>query len=619
MTARVLLIDNYDSFTHNLYQYLGELGAQVQVVRNDELDLAGIVARAPTHIVISPGPGHPGRARDFGVCGEVIRALTELPILGVCLGHQGIALNFGGTIIPAPEVMHGKTDCIEHTTEGLFEGLPQPLEVMRYHSWIVDEATLPAELEVTARNPRGLIMALRHRSRPLWGVQFHPESIGTPHGHGILANFLRVPGGDTATGLASRVELRVPPSKSVTHRALILAARSRTPCVVHHPLLGADGRSTLQGLRGMGARCRAEGSSLYFEPIEAWSAPDRSLDCGNSGTTLRLLTGQAATCDFPVELRGDPSLQARPNAHLIQALGDLGVQVQTAPGGRAPLTVQGPLRPGRVRLPAGTSSQFASALILGAAVGPPGNTHLHLARPVASRPYLGVTLEVAAAFGLQVNVREEEDELIFEVPGAQRPEAREFEVEGDWSSAAFPLVAAALSQRPVSLSGLRRGSSQGDEAVCELLSRFGPRVRWVGDRVELDPQPLVGAGEVDLSATPDLFAALVVLGVCAVGGTRFVNAPQLRDKECDRIAAMAAGLAALGVSTEEHPDGLTVVGAGQLRSAHLDSRGDHRVHMAFALLAAGRPGITVSDPGCEAVSYPGFYVDMARLGLMPPG
>ncbi len=197
MAPRVLVIDNYDSFTYNLYQYLSELGAAAEVVRNDAVDLDGIRSHRPTHIVLSPGPGHPERPRDFGVCADVIAHVTETPVLGVCLGHQGIAHHLGGRVVRAPEIVHGKTDDISHDATGLFAGLPTPLTVMRYHSLVVDPVALPEVLRVTARNRAGLIMGLAHRSRPLFGVQFHPESIGTPEGHRLLANFLAVaPGGD---------------------------------------------------------------------------------------------------------------------------------------------------------------------------------------------------------------------------------------------------------------------------------------------------------------------------------------------------------------------------------------------------------------------------------------
>lgn len=199
MTAKVLIVDNYDSFTHNLYQQIAVQGAEVHVVRNDAIDLAGVRALAPTHVVLSPGPGHPANARDFGVCGAILDELapTGLPILGVCLGHQGIVHRLGGDVVRAPEIVHGKTGRIRHDDEGLFAGAPQPMTAMRYHSLVAASDTLPACLRVTATldepGKAPLIMAVAHTSLPLFGVQFHPESIGTPDGDALIRNFLAVP------------------------------------------------------------------------------------------------------------------------------------------------------------------------------------------------------------------------------------------------------------------------------------------------------------------------------------------------------------------------------------------------------------------------------------------
>ncbi len=191
--AMLLMIDNYDSFTWNLVQYLGELGQEVRVVRNDALTLAQIRALAPAAIVISPGPGTPDEA---GVSLEVLREpLAGVPVLGVCLGHQAIGQAFGGKVVRAAQIMHGKTSPIHHRGEGVFAGLPTPFEATRYHSLVVEKSSLPACLEVTAwtENADGSldeIMGLRHRSLPIEGVQFHPESILTQHGHAMLRNFL---------------------------------------------------------------------------------------------------------------------------------------------------------------------------------------------------------------------------------------------------------------------------------------------------------------------------------------------------------------------------------------------------------------------------------------------
>ena len=188
----ILVIDNYDSFTYNLVHYLQELGAGVEVVRNDALTAAAAMAKRPAAILLSPGPGTPS---DAGICREVITLAADarLPLLGVCLGHQALGEVFGGSVVRAEHVMHGKTSPVVHDGSGVFFGLPSPFTATRYHSLVVDPATLPTELVANARTGN-IIMGLRHRSLPLHGVQFHPESIASEHGHALLANFLAIAG-----------------------------------------------------------------------------------------------------------------------------------------------------------------------------------------------------------------------------------------------------------------------------------------------------------------------------------------------------------------------------------------------------------------------------------------
>lgn len=185
----ILIIDNYDSFTYNLVQYLGELGAEIEVRRNDQTTVDEIERLDPKRIVISPGPKAPD---DAGICLEVIRQFAgKKPILGVCLGHQAIGQAFGGKVIRAPQVMHGKTSLISHDGKTIFSDLPNPFPATRYHSLIVERESLPACLEISATSPDGLIMGLRHREMPMEGVQFHPESVLTDAGKQLLANFIR--------------------------------------------------------------------------------------------------------------------------------------------------------------------------------------------------------------------------------------------------------------------------------------------------------------------------------------------------------------------------------------------------------------------------------------------
>jgi len=188
----LVIIDNYDSFTYNLVHYLGELGADCRVFRNDAISVEEVLALQPQGIVLSPGPGYPQSA---GICLELVeKAADTVPMLGVCLGHQAIGQAFGGRIVRAPRIMHGKLSAIRHDGDGLFQGLPQGFEATRYHSLVVERESLPESLRVNADTDQGVIMGMTHRERPVFGVQFHPESIASEHGHALLANFLRAAG-----------------------------------------------------------------------------------------------------------------------------------------------------------------------------------------------------------------------------------------------------------------------------------------------------------------------------------------------------------------------------------------------------------------------------------------
>ncbi len=186
-----ILIDNYDSFTYNLYHYLGELGAEIEVHRNDQICVADVMGRHPQGIVISPGPGYPNSA---GICLELIEAAAgKLPILGVCLGHQAVGQAFGGKIVRNLP-MHGKTSAVRHDGRGIFCDIPSPVVSTRYHSLVVERESFPDALEITAETEDGVIMGLQHKSEPIFGVQFHPESIASEHGHALLHNFLKTAG-----------------------------------------------------------------------------------------------------------------------------------------------------------------------------------------------------------------------------------------------------------------------------------------------------------------------------------------------------------------------------------------------------------------------------------------
>ena len=194
------LIDNYDSFTFNLVQFLGDLGADCEVVRNDKTTPDEVFAAKPKAIILSPGPCDQDKA---GICLELIKAAPDdMPIFGVCLGHQCIGQAFGGDIVRADKIMHGKLSALQHNGAGVFDGLPDPLSVTRYHSLVIDPPSLPDCLEVAAQTDDGIIMAVRHQERPIYGVQLHPESIATAHGHKLLGNFLKTAGLNVAADIA---------------------------------------------------------------------------------------------------------------------------------------------------------------------------------------------------------------------------------------------------------------------------------------------------------------------------------------------------------------------------------------------------------------------------------
>lgn len=404
--------------------------------------------------------------------------------------------------------------------------------------------------------------------------------------------------------------LQAVPSKSVTHRAFLLGAQCVEPSTIVNPLLADDTRAMLAALVALGARAHLDPDRpevIQFLPASL-RPPAGALDCRNAGTALRLLAATAARLPVPVTLTGDASLRARPNAALLDALRGLGATC-TSQDGQAPLTVKGPLRPGPVRLDAAGSSQYASALLLSLPflAGP---SRIQFTTPPASHPYLAVTQQVAAAFGILL----QEEPGGWSIPGQAQPRCTSFPVEGDWSTAAFPLAAAAVTGGRVRLRGLDPASRQGDRAIVQHLNAFGADARATGDGIEATGKGLHSPGTIDVGPTPDLFPVLAVLAAFAQGTTTFTGGGALRNKESDRIAAMADGLQRMGIAARPTPDGLVVPG-GRPQGATLTSRDDHRIHMAFAVAALGATGPSrIDGAAAAAVSYPGFHEDFVALG-----
>lgn len=362
-------------------------------------------------------------------------------------------------------------------------------------------------------------------------------------------------------------------------------------------------------------------------PLPSLPVTKERVDLGNSGTTLRLGTALAALGDRPITLTGDPSLRTRPMAPLLHALKDLGVHCEAeGEDGRAPITVQGPLAEktsAEATLDGSVSSQFVSALLLAGHGAPP--LAVHVRGRAASAPYVRLTIETLEKAGghIEQEQRDEPKEAIYRVPEGGRLQASRIIVPGDYSSAAFPLVAAAVTGGQVTISGLEPESAQGDRFILHALEKAGCRVQWK-DGGNDGPLLHLGAPEnslhpfnLDLHATPDLLPPLGVLAARATGTSRLTGLAHARSKETDRLAATARGLQTLGFHVQEDQDAIEITGDPTLPipEARIDTHSDHRILMAFAVLALTGPGPLLLDhPSCYHVSYPRFRLDLDELG-----
>jgi len=345
---------------------------------------------------------------------------------------------------------------------------------------------------------------------------------------------------------------------------------------------------------------------------ESLHAADAPVDAGNSGTTLRLLAGVAGIFAGTTTLTGDASLRKRPMGPLLDALNGLGAHTRSLGGdGLPPVEVQGVLHGGTISIPGSISSQFLSSLLIACPLAL-ASSEIRLVRPLRSEPYVEVTRQMLRTFGVEIPAGG--DTCL--VRGGQVYRPADVDIPGDFSAAAFPLVAAILTDGDVSVEGLDLDSPQGDRKVLGFLTSFGARVDATEERVRARGGDLVGQ-TIDIGDTPDLFPILAVLATQADGETRFVNGDHLRFKESDRISATVAMLRALGGRVQPTPDGCIILGPNRLHGAFVDSRGDHRILMAAAVAGlAAEDAVDISDPGCFRISYPSFLEDMRALGAV---
>lgn len=416
---------------------------------------------------------------------------------------------------------------------------------------------------------------------------------------------------------------RVPASKSHTIRRLLVAALADGETVIERPLDSLDARSCAAACRVLGARVDEESqdgvlSRWTVRGVGAGAAggfpSGGSIDVGNSGTTLYLAMAIAALSPEPVRFDGDDQIRRRSASPLLDALRGLGARAESAPGGCAPLTVSGPWRGGRVSLECPTS-QYLSALLLAAPLAPAGAVTEIDVPLLNERPYVEMTLGYLRALGADFEAAP--DLSHFRVPGGQRYAPLSGPVPADFSSAAFPACAAAVTGGPVTLLGLDPDDAQGDKAVFDMLYRMGCRVEWGvkgddGCPVTVSRPGALSGAEFDLNATPDALPALAATACFAGGETGLVNVANARIKETDRISVMCRELRRLGASVEELSDGLIVNGSAvrgmpPLRGGSVRGHGDHRVVMALAVAALGAAGPVEIDTAESAdVTYPGF-------------
>ncbi|HXT52172.1 MAG TPA: 3-phosphoshikimate 1-carboxyvinyltransferase [Thermoanaerobaculia bacterium] len=415
-----------------------------------------------------------------------------------------------------------------------------------------------------------------------------------------------------------RGRLRVPPSKSVSHRQLALALLARAPVNVRHLLRAEDTELFLGALRRLGwtVEERGERGEETVRLVPGSPPEAATFECGNAGTLLRFLVALVATVPGEWTLDGSPRLRERPVGPLVEALRALGVEVRwRGVEGFPPLTViGGTLSGGETTVDAGESSQYVSALLL-AALAAREPTLVRVAA-LASAPYVDVTLEAIAQWGGRVERRE--DGFVVS-PGLSARDV--VEVEGDFSASAYPAAAAALTRGDVTLLGLRRASAQGDRQFIELLARMGTDVTWSGDELRVRGGEGLTAVDVDLGAMPDQVPTLAALAPFARGATAIRNVAHLRIKESDRLAAMALELRRAGAEVEELADGLVIPGLWADATPEvlprtpvvIDSHGDHRIAMSMALVGLRRPGLQIANPEVVGKSYPRFWDDLATL------
>lgn len=405
--------------------------------------------------------------------------------------------------------------------------------------------------------------------------------------------------------------LKAPPSKSYTIRAVIAALLSDGVSTIRDPLYSLDTEACIKACAKLGAKIKQGQDALVIEgTCGKITAPERVLDTENSGTTIRLLTGIAGLADTKITLTGDASIQKRPIGELLDALSQLGVEVDSE-NEFPPHSVTGPLQGGVCKIRGDISSQFISSLLMSAPYARE-DTVINVTTALKSRPYVDLTLSVLEKFRVKIDNL---DYASFKIPCKQVYTATKYTVEGDYSSAAFLLAAAAITESDVTVKNLFADSKQADKKIVDILRQMGADVTVNKESIQVKGNKHLNAITMDLSDSPDLVPICSVLASLAEGETVIENVAHARLKECDRIHAMAVELSKMGADIEEREDGLLIQGGGLSGGAVIESWHDHRIVMSMAVAALAAGGeTTIKDSEVAAVTYPNFTKDIREIG-----
>ncbi|WNY29344.1 3-phosphoshikimate 1-carboxyvinyltransferase [Methanimicrococcus stummii] len=437
--------------------------------------------------------------------------------------------------------------------------------------------------------------------------------------------------------------ITAPASKSYTHRAVFIASLGKNECELSHALLSADTLSTMNACKMFGANIEEKTDPETNEKrivVKGFGGkpktPEKPIDVGNSGTTLRLMTALAAVADGEVVLTGDESIQKRSNAPLLKTLNEAGADVISVNGnGCAPLLVKGKIKPGNYVIDGGMSSQFISALLLSCPLLET-DSKISIYNDLKSKPYVDITIEIAEKAGVDINeylkwekifekdgTESEKHVLIYSIPGNQTYDLGDYTIPGDFSSASYLLTAAALIPgADITMTGLFP-SAQGDSAIVEILEKAGADISWDKENGVIHVSNKTGKRlkgiNWDAGKTPDLVPTLAVLGAFSDGETRITNAEHVRFKETDRLKAMTEELTKVGAVIEETDYGLFISGEkskNKMKGAPVCGHHDHRIVMSLFIAGMVIGGVTVDTAESVQISYPGFFEDMKKVGAV---